>query len=136
MKKKKLQKIFLKHQTVLLNPLFENQIITKKRLKNCQITLKEVYFQLIKDYAKNHEFPQTNVKFYKYGRVLYFLIIQLLGRGAFGKVNLGLHILSGRLIAIKSFNKFSKETYRYLQKRSFLKLQKLYMINSYYYYIS
>ena len=68
MKKKKLQKIFLKHQTVLLNPLFENQIITKKRLKNCQITLKEV------NYAKNHEFPQTNVKFYKYGRVLYFLI--------------------------------------------------------------
>ena len=107
MKKKKLQKIFLKHQTVLLNPLFENQIITKKRLKNCQITLKEVYFQLIKDYAKNHEFPQNNVKFYKYGRVLYFLIIQLLGRGAFGKVNLGLHILSGRLIAIKSFNKLS-----------------------------
>jgi serine/threonine protein kinase len=28
-----------------------------------------------------------------------------LGRGAFGKVNLGLHILSGRLVAIKSFNK-------------------------------
>jgi serine/threonine protein kinase len=37
------------------------------------------------------------LKFYKYGR--------LLGRGAFGKVNLALHSLTGRLVAIKSFNK-------------------------------
>ena len=29
----------------------------------------------------------------------------MIGKGAFGKVNLGLHILSGRLVAIKSFNK-------------------------------
>lgn len=29
----------------------------------------------------------------------------MLGRGAFGKVNLGLHVLTGRLVAIKSFNK-------------------------------
>ena len=36
-------------------------------------------------------------KFYKYGR--------LLGRGAFGKVNLSLHVATGRLVAIKSFNK-------------------------------
>jgi len=28
-----------------------------------------------------------------------------LGRGAFGKVNLGLHIITGRLVAIKTFNK-------------------------------
>ena len=27
------------------------------------------------------------------------------GKGAFGKVNLALHILSGKLVAIKSFNK-------------------------------
>ena len=37
------------------------------------------------------------MKFYKYGR--------LLGKGAFGKVNLCLHILTGRLVAIKSINK-------------------------------
>jgi MAP/microtubule affinity-regulating kinase len=36
------------------------------------------------------------VSFYKYGR--------LIGKGAFGKVNLGLHILTGRIVAIKSFN--------------------------------
>lgn len=37
------------------------------------------------------------MKFYKIGRVI--------GRGAFGKVNIGLHLLSGKLCAIKSFNK-------------------------------
>jgi serine/threonine protein kinase len=48
-------------------------------------------------WGKYNEYPQSNLKFYKIGR--------LLGRGAFGKVNLGLHTASGRLVAIKSFNK-------------------------------
>ena len=48
-------------------------------------------------FNKNSEYPITNVKNYKYGR--------LIGKGAFGKVNLGLHTLTGRLVAIKSFNK-------------------------------
>jgi hypothetical protein len=48
-------------------------------------------------FNKMGDYPPTNIKFYKYGRVL--------GKGAFGKVNLGLHIQSGRLVAIKSFNK-------------------------------
>ena len=52
----------------------------------------------IKDYyKKNHEYPNTNIDFYKYGR--------LIGQGAFGKVNLGLNVLTGRVVAIKSFNK-------------------------------
>ena len=29
----------------------------------------------------------------------------MIGKGAFGTVNLALHILSGKLVAIKSFNK-------------------------------
>ena len=48
-------------------------------------------------YKKHSHYPSTKLKFYKYGR--------LLGRGAFGKVNLCLHILSGHLVAIKSINK-------------------------------
>ena len=48
-------------------------------------------------YAKNKKYPETNLNFYKYGR--------LIGQGAFGKVNLGLNILTGRVVAIKSFNK-------------------------------
>lgn len=43
------------------------------------------------------KYPETKPQFYKYGR--------LVGRGAFGKVNLALHVCSGRLVAIKSFNK-------------------------------
>ena len=42
-------------------------------------------------------YPETNLSFYKIGRSV--------GRGAFGKVNIALHILSGHLVAIKSFNK-------------------------------
>lgn len=41
--------------------------------------------------------PQSNKNFYKIGR--------LLGRGAFGKVNLAQHILTRQLVAIKSINK-------------------------------
>ena len=52
---------------------------------------------LKKYYNKYHEYPKTKLAFYKFGR--------LIGRGAFGKVNLGLHILSVRIVAIKSFNK-------------------------------
>ena len=48
-------------------------------------------------YQKNNEYPQTNLNFYKFGR--------LIGQGAFGKVNLGLNVLTGRVVAIKSFNK-------------------------------
>ena len=48
-------------------------------------------------FIRNDTYPKSQVSFYKYGR--------LIGRGAFGKVNLGLHILTGRIVAIKSFNK-------------------------------
>ena len=50
-------------------------------------------------YSKNEEYPPTTTNNYKFGR--------LLGRGAFGKVNLGLNIITGRLVAIKTFNKTS-----------------------------
>ena len=51
----------------------------------------------------NNDYPSSDISFYKFGRVI--------GKGAFGKVNLGLHILTGRIVAIKSFNKtkFTKE---------------------------
>ena len=48
-------------------------------------------------YNKNKKYPQTNLSFYLYGR--------LIGQGAFGKVNIGLNVLTGRVVAIKSFNK-------------------------------
>ena len=52
----------------------------------------------IKNYYKEYKsYPPTKIYFYKYGR--------LIGQGAFGKVNIGLNVLSGRVVAIKSFNK-------------------------------
>lgn len=52
----------------------------------------------IKNYYKdNKEYPKTSPQFYTIGK--------LLGKGAFGKVNLGIHKLTGRLVAIKSIHK-------------------------------
>ncbi len=42
------------------------------------------------------EAPETTTEFYRAGKML--------GRGAFGKVNLGMHKLTRKLIAIKSIN--------------------------------
>ena len=57
----------------------------------------------IRDYYRRYnKYPNTNLNFYLYGR--------LIGQGAFGKVNIGLNILTGRVVAIKSFNKKSLST--------------------------
>ena len=62
----------------------------------------------LQEYIKNYgsktnykEYPKTTLNFYKIGRRI--------GHGAFGKVNLALHILSGHIVAIKSFNKSKKK---------------------------
>ena len=66
--------------------------------KSYYISERESLFLYIKKYFKEKgHYPQSNLNFYKYGR--------LLGKGAFGKVNLALHIASGKLVAMKSFNK-------------------------------
>jgi serine/threonine protein kinase len=66
---------------------------------------KEVYMivQLIKNcFAKYNKAPKTQLELYKIGKML--------GKGAFGKVNLGLHRLTRKLVAIKSINMdFMKE---------------------------
>jgi len=49
------------------------------------------------NFKKFNEPPQTSSEFYRIGRVL--------GKGAFGKVNLAIHKLSEKLVAIKSINK-------------------------------
>ena len=81
--------------------LFESE--TKERKKNLinqgKYYIKECerLSKYIKEYyLLNDNYPKSQVSFYKYGR--------LIGKGAFGKVNLGLHILTGRIVAIKSFN--------------------------------
>lgn len=52
----------------------------------------------IKDHWKRYKLaPETTADLYKVGKVL--------GKGAFGKVNLAIHKLSGKLVAIKSIEK-------------------------------
>lgn len=50
-----------------------------------------------KSFKESNEPPVTTTDFYKIGRML--------GKGAFGKVNLGMHKLARKLVAIKSMNK-------------------------------
>ena len=48
-------------------------------------------------FRKNDKPPITTVEFYRIGKIL--------GKGAFGKVNLAVHKLSEEFVAIKSINK-------------------------------
>ena len=53
--------------------------------------------QIQRSFEENSAPPNTTVEFYKIGKVL--------GKGAFGKVNLAMHRLVRKLVAIKSVNK-------------------------------
>ena len=64
----------------------------------------------IQDYfSKNKSYPETKINFYLYGRRI--------GQGAFGKVNLGLNVLTGRVVAIKSFKKTPIEKLKHKMKK-------------------
>ena len=59
-------------------------------------------------YKENGKYPKTTIDFYLYGREI--------GCGAFGKVNLALHIGSGRLVAVKIFAKKNLKNERRIRK--------------------
>lgn len=59
--------------------------------------LKETLSLIKESWQRQKEAPKTVAKFYKVGKVL--------GKGAFGKVNLGIHKLTGKFVAIKSISK-------------------------------
>ena len=48
-------------------------------------------------FKKSEDPPETDITFYRVGKML--------GRGAFGKVNLAMHKLVRKLVALKSLNK-------------------------------
>ena len=88
------------HQDSILNESTSSIISTLK--ENGKFSCYNRDMEIISSYIKNYyekynKYPKTKMNFYKYGR--------LLGKGAFGKVNLALHVLTGRLVAIKSINK-------------------------------
>jgi len=59
---------------------------------------------IMSSYKKTNTVPQTNIEFYRIGKIL--------GKGAFGKVNLSLHQVTQKMVAIKSINKtyFSEDS--------------------------
>lgn len=61
------------------------------------IEIMQLNKKITKAFKEGEDPPTTNAEFYRAGKML--------GRGAFGKVNLGMHKLSRKLIAIKSINK-------------------------------
>ena len=81
------------NESTLILPLSVENINNHQIMKE-----KEELIELITKYFKEHnEALPTDTSFYRVGR--------LLGKGAFGKVNLGMHKLTGKLVAIKSIDK-------------------------------
>lgn len=60
--------------------------------------LKEKLIKMIKDTHKaNNTYPGTTLDYYR--------LIKMIGKGAFGKVFLGVHLLTGKHVAVKSIEK-------------------------------
>jgi 5'-AMP-activated protein kinase catalytic alpha subunit len=53
--------------------------------------------KIIDEFKRTNDAPVTQIEFYRVGKIL--------GRGAFGKVNLAMHKLVRKLVALKSLNK-------------------------------
>ena len=66
---------------------------------------REKLIRFNKEYCKKHKsLPSTVLDFYKF--------VQLIGKGAFGKVTLGIHKLTGRYVAIRAIDKsFMKDEF-------------------------
>ena len=93
-----------------INSLSKN-IFTTSVTKDCDYyqNEQEKLSAYIKNYyEENGKYPKSNINFYLYGRQI--------GHGAFGQVNLALHIASGRLVAIKIFNKKNLKNTKAKQK--------------------
>lgn len=71
------------------------------------LSLLELVSTLNLDIKKHNQIPATTLQYYKF--------IKMIGQGAFGKVSLGIHKLTGKYVAIKSIakadmqNEFSKK---------------------------
>ena len=85
-------------QNFIFNSNTNTSLLSTMKDSNYYSQESENLSKYIKEYFLSHScYPPTDISFYKFGRVI--------GRGAFGKVNIGLNILTGRIVAIKSFNK-------------------------------
>ncbi len=69
------------------------------------VSERDKIIKFIKSYVKKHnEIPPTTLDYYKF--------VKLIGKGAFGKVTLGVHKLTGKQVAIKTIDKsYMKDDY-------------------------
>ena len=78
----------------------EEKSILTTQSRDClyyQNELEKLSTYIKKYYSEKNSYPQSGIEFYLFGREI--------GHGAFGKVNLCLHIASGHLVAMKTFIK-------------------------------
>ena len=70
-------------------------------------------------FKRDEKAPAPEISYYKIGRIL--------GRGSFGKVNLALHKLTRKLVAVKSINKqlYNEEEFKKKIKNEHLIISKL-----------
>jgi len=97
---------------ISLNDLSEISKITTSEIKDSKYYMEKSLslIKYIKEYyIQNKKYPETKINFYLYGRRI--------GQGAFGKVNLGLNVLTGRVVAIKSFKKTPIEKFKHRMKK-------------------
>ena len=75
-----------------------SRVNTKLQVDESLLKERDELISYIKNYiAKNNELPPTTLEFYKF--------VKLIGKGAFGKVTLGMHKLTGKSVAIKTIEK-------------------------------
>ena len=90
------------------NVIEENEVKTADpgiTLNDSILGEREKIIKFIRAYIKRHnEIPPTTLDYYKF--------VKLIGKGAFGKVTLGVHKLTGKYVAIKTIDKsYMKDEY-------------------------
>ena len=86
-------------EPLLIMDMIDSEPTISKPPENCSESFtKEKIIEYNKTYIrKHHEIPPTSLDNYKF--------VKLIGKGAFGKVTLGVHKLTGRHVAIKTIEK-------------------------------
>lgn len=81
-----------------------NDSIIQEREKLIRFIKSRKYSHLTLDIKQHNELPPTTLDYYKF--------VKLIGKGAFGKVTLGVHKLTGKQVAIKTIEKsYMKDDY-------------------------
>ena len=98
-KDKKQLELDCANSRLIMNTLVSEATGTEGGKQNSLEFERKNLINYIKSYVARNEgkFPKTSLQFYK--------ILKMVGKGSFGKVHLGIHILSKKKVAIKCIDK-------------------------------